>query len=1364
MRARAHKALTILGVVLLVIPAVTLAAISALIIYARTDAGHDRVRRIVLAQAHATLPGLQIGRIRGDYVRNLVVEDVTIRDRQGRPAVHVDRVEARFSLLPLLHRRLFVREVTVQGPRVLGRPTADGSLNLTQLTAPPKKKTTEDRPKSGGSSLAIQVDRLAVTGGSADVETAAGQTVVVQAFDLRGSLAMAGDTVRAALERLAAHAVVQGEPYRVELGARVMASDREIHAVLDRLVVGGAAEAGNIVLSAEAGGPREEIGFQLAIGLPERGTVRAHGQVGLIPGGLGAYAVALRAADVHPRALVATAPAGVLGLNLEARGSGTPLSPGSRAALEVTIPPSRIAGLALREARVEASADGDAWKLARALVRGAGAEVILRGHGWGQRIDAALRATVGDPVDGRLSVVDFWGKGLLMANLRGMLFDDLSFAAAVDGSALAIGSNRIGSAALRAKGTADKAARTMTVAVQAQLSRILAGQARVSGVTMNVNAAGPFRAPHGKVQLAATGVQTGPQGPALDKVLLTLNSDGRNLRLQGGVSGPGGRGGIDAHGVATPREARVTLDRFSVDLHSPRLTQAIALREPVTVRWRADDLVELGDMRFSAKGEKLSGNFKVAGLYRLDRRGRLEPRATLALSLRNAVVGGMDLVDADGWLKLGRKQLQGGLDAKLASARLQLAADLPLLPSRTGSAPKLARNGPLDVQIKTNQIKLQELPVLHKQLARRGLSGGTVSLTASIKGEVSHPDAKVAFDLHDAELRSLSGQGRDSVVRRIPGVGAVINVDTERGRIRTAGQALLYGAGFVKFDSRLETDLGDLLAGGDAMAAPVQIDVEIPKFQISSLKGYFEQLHETEGVLAARVALRGTLRQPKGRADFSISDARVAKLQFGPIEAHGVTDGDKVRADLSVAQKQGGTLLAHADVGRTGGRPLTASVTAKKLDLSFARVFITGVRELAGVVDANLTANGTVARPGLQGAVYYYDGRLGLVGQPTFHDVAVTLTIKPDRVDVQKLHAFSGGGVLTGKGWLTLDGLTPTGLVFTANANRFVVAAAGSTGARLDGDLAVEAALSEAVVSGKVKVPEASLWLPKVGPTGKKLQKIEPHEDVRFVDEAAKAAAEKKKHDEAAADRQPRKLDIKATAGTVYVRGKDLDIELDSNLRVTSNAQGGPTVNGVVQIRRGRINITGQRFDFEPGQISFDGGVIPHLEIRITHQYPEALVSVEIRGTPDRPELRLSSDPPIYDQAQIVSLVLTGQAGGQPSTGGSFDPTAAVATAVLGKLADKIAPELGLDVLRVENVKEQNEEGTATGESETRVEVGKYISERVYLSYAHVFGSDETQNRNEAHVEYRVTRRWLVETVFGDAGVGGVDALWTYRY
>jgi translocation and assembly module TamB len=248
------------------------------------------------------------------------------------------------------------------------------------------------------------------------------------------------------------------------------------------------------------------------------------------------------------------------------------------------------------------------------------------------------------------------------------------------------------------------------------------------------------------------------------------------------------------------------------------------------------------------------------------------------------------------------------------------------------------------------------------------------------------------------------------------------------------------------------------------------------------------------------------------------------------------------------------------------------------------------------------------------------------------------------------------------------------------------------------------------------------------------------------------------------------RLALKATASPVYVRGKDLDLEIRSNVQIGTvpdgPRRGALTLGGAIHIPRGRIDIQGQRFTVDHGDVRFDGSpdINPSLDIRLTRQLPEALVIVELRGTPRKPELRLSSDPPTYDQSQIVSLILTGQAGSRPSGGKAFDATSAVATAVLGHLADQIAPELGMDVMRVERREIVTPEGQATGGTDTRVEVGRYVSERIYLSYAHVFGALATANQNEARVEYRMTRRWMLETVFGDAGQGGVDALWTYRF
>jgi translocation and assembly module TamB len=303
-----------------------------------------------------------------------------------------------------------------------------------------------------------------------------------------------------------------------------------------------------------------------------------------------------------------------------------------------------------------------------------------------------------------------------------------------------------------------------------------------------------------------------------------------------------------------------------------------------------------------------------------------------------------------------------------------------------------------------------------------------------------------------------------------------------------------------------------------------------------------------------------------------------------------------------------------------------------------------------------------------------------------------------------------------------------------------------------------------------VSVPHAVVWLPKgPGGGGRDLQKIGPRADVRFVDAAALAAEERRARRDETSGPSPT-LDVDAQAGSIDVRSKDMDLEVESRLHITSVASGPqagkPALSGIVRVRRGRIDISGQRFDVERGTLSFNGepGLGPALDIRLTRQFPDATVAIEIRGTAKHPDLRLTSDPPIYDQAQIVSLLLTGQASAQPSAGKSFDPTAAVTTMVLGRLADKLAPQLGLDVVRVENVQQVTTQGRPTGQTDTRVEVGKYVTERIFVSYAHVFGAPENANTNEAHLEYRLSHSWMLETIFGDAGVGSLDALWTYRY
>jgi len=261
------------------------------------------------------------------------------------------------------------------------------------------------------------------------------------------------------------------------------------------------------------------------------------------------------------------------------------------------------------------------------------------------------------------------------------------------------------------------------------------------------------------------------------------------------------------------------------------------------------------------------------------------------------------------------------------------------------------------------------------------------------------------------------------------------------------------------------------------------------------------------------------------------------------------------------------------------------------------------------------------------------------------------------------------------------------------------------------------------------------------------------------------------------AERQPvagrrERVQIQAKAPTIFVRSREVNLEVDAQTEVKTNDQGQPIITGVVSIRRGSIEINGQTFDIEHARLMFNGEpqINPGLDIQLQRQYGDHTAIISLRGTMENPELTFSSDPPGLDSSQVLGMIVTGGApSGDPSAMG-FNVAGTIATAILGKLADQIAPQLGIDVLRVSTGAETTTSTAApfrggTSElSDTRVEVGKYLSPRILVSFVHVFGATENQNQNEARVEYRMTRQWVMETAFGDAGVGAIDFLWRWRY
>src|SRR5262249_13219584 len=233
-------------------------------------------------------------------------------------------------------------------------------------------------------------------------------------------------------------------------------------------------------------------------------------------------------------------------------------------------------------------------------------------------------------------------------------------------------------------------------------------------------------------------------------------------------------------------------------------------------------------------------------------------------------------------------------------------------------------------------------------------------------------------------------------------------------------------------------------------------------------------------------------------------------------------------------------------------------------DIGCARVVVPRMREIGGKLDLELAAQGSLAQPMPQGKLQLRDGKLGPAGQPTIGGIQLSARIAPERIDLDELQARSGDGTLRAKGYVTLQGLTPTEVALDAKAKDFILAAKGVSGAKLNGQFIIRGGSSPDKIQASLKVPDASLWLPKLD-TGRKLIKTSPRKEIVFVDRQGLAEARRRERKNVAG--RTRVLEARGQIDTFFVRGKDMDLEIDGNVRVSNAEDGRLALDGNIEIR-----------------------------------------------------------------------------------------------------------------------------------------------------------------------------------------------------
>ncbi|WNG30365.1 AsmA family protein [Cystobacter fuscus] len=553
---------------------------------------------------------------------------------------------------------------------------------------------------------------------------------------------------------------------------------------------------------------------------------------------------------------------------------------------------------------------------------------------------------------------------------------------------------------------------------------------------------------------------------------------------------------------------------------------------------------------------------------------------------------------------------------------------------------------------------------------------------------------------------------------------------------------------------------------------------------------------EPQNVVALSLSARGTLNDPKVDLTAGVQNIGVRELGLGQARLHYTYADARSAFDALLTSPKGGTLTVRGHATQdlslpalrqgmdTRRIPVVVELDSHQFDLSFlSGAQLPMVRAIGGELVMNkVRVDGTLGAPKLQGQLELKQGRLSLDGMGDYRDVHVALAVDDQRISLSDFSAQSGQGRLKLKAEGTRTASGSFDLTGEGNLDDFPLVLDDQLFAiiqlrtEFEGDISKTA---QFINLRNLSIPEAHIKLPEE--KRKDLQVLDRPEGIVLTcqgqpmnptrTEDTGAATDTATGGAGPAQSEPQRqyrININAPRN-LWVQGADVNVEvgLSENFRVEYADTA--SIYGEVHVHRGEVEVLGRRFNIQnSSQVRFTGpAAAPYINATAEYKNESAGVTVyvAVRGQGKDFTIKPTSDPPL-PETDIYTLLATGRRTLKAGSGASSMNQGQVASVLGSLLASQakkaLAAKLPLDVLTIES----GDEGLAGA----RLEVGKYLTDKLYLGYSGRLGSPQNQsttrreNANSVRLEYQFGPRWGVEAEYGDAQVGGADFIWSKEY
>jgi len=467
---------------------------------------------------------------------------------------------------------------------------------------------------------------------------------------------------------------------------------------------------------------------------------------------------------------------------------------------------------------------------------------------------------------------------------------------------------------------------------------------------------------------------------------------------------------------------------------------------------------------------------------------------------------------------------------------------------------------------------------------------------------------------------------------------------------------------------------------------------------------------------------------------------RTERLELGGGRLDVFAEPAELRAtvDLRLAETTSvqGEIVATRDARlETADYPLRGSIRGLSSALTAIPVFVPEIDRSSGSLDATVAIGGTLGAPRFNGEFHIRDGRFDMYrSNMQLTDVTLDGRFVGDEL------VFNGQGK-TARGTLAIDGqFTWPDDVMTGElhlkGDQLMLADTPSYRIVASPDLTIAAGKDGYAVRGEVLIPLARIAPRDLSTT------VGTSPDERLVGEEA-------------VDTRPSTLErvrgrVRVVLGDdVRVDSYGLKAQLAGAVTVISRPGDVVRGNGSIRVVEGEYKAFGQFVKIRRGVLSYNRTPInePTLDLVGEREIKgeDIVVSINVRGTLSSPFITISSVPPL-PEAEALSYLLTGRSINTLQSGeaASVDRAAeSLAVGGGGLLLGGLGTRIGLDEVAVEQ----------TGEDDTSVVLGKYLSPNLFVSY----GISIAEAINTIKLRYTLSQHWSLKAEAGLEQSGDIE-------